>query len=154
MSWPILLVEDDDELRSALFDMLTAQGYLVHTAANGLEALSRAREVRPVMIVLDLMMPVMDGVKFLEHRSADPTLGAVPVVVLTAQIDKASEIADQVLAVLSKPIHLGRLLGLIRQACDRPLGARPTVPIHALEAPVPPVTVAAPARDVEEETAP
>lgn len=127
MSWPILLVEDDAELSSALVDILSAQGFHVRTAANGAEAINRAREVRPVVIVLDLAMPVMDGQQFLEHRANDPTLHEVPVVVLTAQTDKAAAIADEVLAVLAKPVHLGRLFGLIRQACDRPLGGKPRV---------------------------
>jgi CheY-like chemotaxis protein len=125
VSWPILLVEDDAELCAALVDILSAQGFVVRTAANGEEALRRAREVRPTLIVLDLMMPVMDGKKFLEHRASDPVLAGVPVVVLTAQTEKAAAVAEEVLAVLAKPVHLGRLFTLIRQACDRPIGRSP-----------------------------
>lgn len=122
VSWPILLVEDDTELCAALVDILSAQGYRVRSAANGAEALRSVREVRPTLIVLDMMMPVMDGKAFLEHRATDPTLSQVPVVVLTAQTDRAASVADQVLEVLAKPVHLGRLFSLIRQACDRPIG--------------------------------
>jgi CheY-like chemotaxis protein len=123
MTWQVLLVEDDAELRDALLDILAAQGYQVRTAANGEEALRRVRELRPAVIVLDLMMPVMTGGTFLELRANDPVLASVPVIVLTAQPRNVAPDAD-VLGVMVKPLQLARLFALIHQACDRPFRAR------------------------------
>ncbi len=97
------------------------------TAANGAEELERVREVRPTVIVLGLLMPVMDGQKFLLQRAGVPALNEVPVVVLTAQTDKAAAVVNDAVAVLAKPVHFGRLFGLIRQACDRPFSAKQAV---------------------------
>src|SRR5687768_17481395 len=81
----LLLVEDDAELRSAMADILVEHGYEVLEAANGNEALTTARTGGPALILLDLMMPVMDGRTFLRHRACDAVMSAIPVLVLTAQ---------------------------------------------------------------------
>ncbi len=132
MTWPIMLVEDDPELREALTDVLAAQGFQMLEASNGQEALDllRKRHLRPTLILLDLMMPVMDGRSFLQERGNDPHLAQVPVVVLTAQRAAACQIEEEVVAVLDKPFALKRLLEIIHDVCQQPF---PTPP-----APTPP----------------
>jgi CheY-like chemotaxis protein len=118
----LLLVEDDDELRDALVDALALHGYHVVTAINGSDALTviRQGQAHPCVILLDLMMPVMDGVSFLQHHAIDPSVGTVPVVVLTAKGAVAETLVDTVVAVLPKPVPMTRLLEILRTACQAP----------------------------------
>ncbi len=90
--------------------------------ANGEPGLRIALPVAPALIVLDLMMPVMDGHAFLRHRAGDPALGEVPVVVLTAQSEAPIEHRHEVVDVIAKPVMLGRLFSVIRAIVGR---ARP-----------------------------
>lgn len=85
-SAPILIVDDDLDIRELLAEALEDLGFAAVTAANGLEAakLIRSMETPPSIILLDLMMPVMDGYEFLQERSRDPLLAAVPVAIITA----------------------------------------------------------------------
>ena len=82
---PILIVEDDEDLREMMAQLLALEGFKAETAANGREALAYlALGDRPDVILLDLMMPVMDGWEFRRQQVTDPALAAVPVVVLSA----------------------------------------------------------------------
>jgi DNA-binding response OmpR family regulator len=80
----ILVVDDDPDLRALMQVMLELEGYAVETADNGSTALIEARRCRPDLIVLDLMMPLMDGATFRTLQLADPDLARVPVVITTA----------------------------------------------------------------------
>jgi signal transduction histidine kinase/DNA-binding response OmpR family regulator len=82
---PILVVEDDPNTRDLLRSMLTKDGWSVQTAENGRNALERIRNTRPGLVLLDLMMPEMDGFTFLEEFRQLPSGKTVPVVVLTAK---------------------------------------------------------------------
>jgi two-component system, chemotaxis family, chemotaxis protein CheY len=112
----LLVVEDDGELRSAMADMLIERGYEVLEASNGREALLTAQTCGPRLILLDLMMPVMDGWTFLKHRALDPALLAIPVLVLSAQ-NPDEPINDHVVAILKKPPDMKTLLTLIDKIC-------------------------------------
>jgi CheY-like chemotaxis protein len=115
----ILLVEDDDDVREALDETLQAEGFLVASVANGSKAIEwlRAHRTTFCVVLLDLMMPVMDGKAFLTVRRTDDFLSTIPVVVITASGGR-SEIAHGhgVAACISKPIDLPSLLGAI-QSC-------------------------------------
>src|SRR4029453_17515515 len=80
----VLVVEDETLIRACLAEGLEDAGYQVDTAPNGREALDRICECPPDAVLLDLLMPVMDGLEFLNQRSPQPRLAAVPVVVLSA----------------------------------------------------------------------
>jgi CheY-like chemotaxis protein len=84
----ILIVDDEPDIREVIAEMLLLDGYRVRTASNGKLALERARGQRPDLIVLDLMMPVMNGWEFLEAKRADPELAAIPVMIVTAGLDQ------------------------------------------------------------------
>lgn len=112
----VFVVEDDSELRRTLGEALTAQGYEVVAAANGAEALDALRraESRPCLILLDLMMPVMNGYEFRAAQRADPALSDIPVVVISAH--ERSEVVDAD-EFLPKPVALRRLLSVIARYC-------------------------------------
>ncbi len=109
---PILLVEDDFDVRDALAQVLEDSGYRVATAENGVQALSRLRAgLRPTAILLDLWMPDLDGAHFRVEQLRDPELAAIPVVVVSADRAverKASEIGAA--AFLPKPAHVADVL--------------------------------------------
>jgi CheY-like chemotaxis protein len=83
----VMIVEDNAALRQALAKLLRQKGYETMYAANGVEALERARTTRPDLIVLDIYMPEMDGITFLKHLRVDWQLADIPVVVNTAVAD-------------------------------------------------------------------
>src|SRR5690349_23695253 len=81
----VLVVEDDFDLRDALVPILEYEGHRVVSAANGKEALERLRTMPPPsLILLDLMMPVMDGEQFRAQQLRDPALASIPVVIVSA----------------------------------------------------------------------
>jgi CheY-like chemotaxis protein len=111
----VLIVDDDPDCVDALRDVLEDMGYGVAVAGNGREALERFHsEGPPCVVILDLMMPVMDGIEFLAHREKDPVLANTPVVVVTATDKKVQGRRD---LVLRKPVDFERLINAIKSAC-------------------------------------
>ena len=115
----VLVVDDDDDLRETICDVLADEGIEFASAANGAEALAYLRAGRlPAMILLDLSMPVMDGVEFREIQRADPTLAQIPVVVFSAAASLAEKVRDLgVETVLKKPLKLDQLLAVVTKHC-------------------------------------
>jgi CheY-like chemotaxis protein len=113
----ILLVEDDPGIRTMLAEFLTDEGYVVVTAADGAEALAHlaASPLLPKLILLDLMMPVMNGWTFRARQGSDPRWCDIPVVVLTASPNAAQSVAPRAAGVLGKPLDLDTLLDTIQQ---------------------------------------
>src|SRR5262249_41049407 len=111
-----MVVEDDPDVLDALREVLEDQGYQTVGAENGKAALEllSSRRPKPGVILLDLMMPVMDGRAFCAAQQEDPVLKTIPVIVLTAQ-SHAAETAQQMGAVgfLRKPVKLAELLEAI-----------------------------------------
>src|SRR4051794_23983356 len=83
----VLVVDDDVSIRGFLAEALRDEGYEVQTAGNGHDALALLREWRPDLILLDLMMPVMDGWAFRTEQRLIPNMADVPVIVLSATRD-------------------------------------------------------------------
>jgi CheY-like chemotaxis protein len=81
----VLVVDDDDALREAIVDAISDAGYVVEQAENGRIALDKMRASSPCLVLLDLMMPVMDGYGVLDELAKDPRTASVPVVVLSAK---------------------------------------------------------------------
>ncbi len=114
----VLIVEDDPDIREFMQFLLSASGYETMTAANGEEALRRMRERRPCMVLLDLMMPVMDGFDFRAHQLEDPALASVPVLCLTAMFDPAYVTERLSVPCLNKPVSVDRLLMEVEERCQ------------------------------------
>jgi CheY-like chemotaxis protein len=119
----VLVVDDDRVTREALSNALSAGGYAVAEAADGAAALSHWQSgLAPRLVVLDLMMPVMDGWQFLAERQKDAALASVPVLVLTAArgIDGSGLRAMGAEDVLQKPVDPDDVLAAVRRYCLPP----------------------------------
>jgi PAS domain S-box-containing protein len=105
---PVLVVEDEDDIRELMVRMLTKEGWAVSEASNGVEALERVSENLPELILLDLIMPEMDGFEFLAELRKRPVWRRIPVVVVTA-MDLADEdnerLRGSVSRILRKGVH-------------------------------------------------
>lgn len=134
----ILVVDDEPAIRTFLVEGLTDAGYRVSTASNGAEALLRAGESRSDAVLLDLLMPVMDGLTFLRERLTQPDLARVPVVVLTAAGMEMLRAATRLRAsaVLSKPLDLDVLSSVLEHVLRKPPRLAGTCPICGAEATV------------------
>ncbi|HYZ89167.1 MAG TPA: response regulator [Myxococcales bacterium] len=111
----ILIVEDDRDIREELIAVLEENDYCVLVADHGLHALELLRAGnRPDAIILDLMMPVMDGWEFREAQIRDPELACIPVIVTTA-----SERTVPANALLRKPIDREKLLRVLAEHTRR-----------------------------------
>ena len=112
----ILIVEDDDEIRNALRFALESEGYKVFTAANGKEGLGILPQIaRPCLILLDLMMPVMNGWEFANALEKDMVLAGIPVVIVTAFSDQGASIKSK--GIIKKPVDLDALFRIVRKWC-------------------------------------
>lgn len=83
----VLVVEDDPSVRGLLHTLLSAEGYDVATASDGLAGLVKATASKPALVLLDLMMPDLGGVRVLEELRDDPELAHIPVIVVTGKVD-------------------------------------------------------------------
>jgi CheY-like chemotaxis protein len=113
----ILVVDDDQGALEALSDILQYEGYDVQRAQNGLGALEHLQNTRPRpnLIILDLLMPVMDGWEFRTRQKEDPELAKVPVLVVTA-IGATAGI--DAIGVMHKPIDVDALLRVVARHCS------------------------------------
>jgi CheY-like chemotaxis protein len=114
----ILVVEDDPYIRQEIADLLGEHGFQVLLAANGAEALALLRGTRPCLVVLDLMMPVMDGWTFRAEQLKDPDVAEVPVLILSGggNVARAAEDLGAV-SYLNKPFTAELLLEAVRAHC-------------------------------------
>ena len=106
-------MDDDLDCRVLLATILTVEGYATFTASNGAEALVLARQHRPALIVLDLMMPVMDGMTFRREQQGDPSIADIPVLCVSAMHDAEAVASRLGLACIPKPIVFADLLTTI-----------------------------------------
>jgi CheY-like chemotaxis protein len=115
----ILVVDDDDDTRSCLMAVLEDEGYEVQGSSDGRDALRILNgSFEPDLVLLDLMMPVMNGWDVLDELAKVPRLAVVPVVVLTAAGDPASLVGKVAKPIVRKPIDLDLLLQLVKDCCN------------------------------------
>lgn len=115
-----MIVEDEEAIRETLKVSLELEGYETVTASNGLEALNwlKTHEKKPDLILLDLMMPVMDGWDFDFAMDEVPNAGKIPVVVVTACSRNIDSIRHSK-TTLHKPVSLDLLLGAVAKYCPK-----------------------------------
>lgn len=110
----VLVVDDDPAIRGLVADALRGEGYSVDMAAHGREALEAMRARRPATVVLDLMMPVMDGFSFIEACRKERLCEDVPIVVISAVQDALKRIDEvPIHACIAKPFDLDDLVRLV-----------------------------------------
>jgi CheY-like chemotaxis protein len=110
----VLIVDDEPPIRQVLEDLFSLEGFSVTTARDGLEALDAARRQTPDVVVVDLMMPRMDGRAFLRAFRGMPAFASVPVVIVSAvqaELDQAIALAD---VRRRKPFDLDDLVQTVR----------------------------------------
>lgn len=113
----VLIIEDEASVREAMRDVLELEGYTVVAAvdgANAIEILRRSKQP-PSVILLDLMMPKMNGWEFLDFQKSDPRYSKIPVVVCSAYRESAKSIRPA--AVISKPVQRTALLKTVEAFC-------------------------------------
>jgi DNA-binding response OmpR family regulator len=116
LAYTVLIVEDDPDLRAMLDQLLFLEGFNTLTAENGSAALGLLRQPpRPNVILLDLMMPIMDGWGFRERQRSDAELSSIPVVILSAIADRATSL--EAAAILPKPLNFDQLVTVVRSHC-------------------------------------
>lgn len=127
----VLVVDDNVLTREALSMLLAGDGYMVSVAGNGQEALERLRgRGRPDVIVLDLLMPVKDGIEFCKEKQQDPELARIPLIVFSGAEDGARQAARVgAAAYLHKPVAPEKLLQTLHECC--PSAAEPLNSVHA-----------------------
>ncbi|MFQ5937629.1 MAG: response regulator, partial [Acidiferrobacterales bacterium] len=113
----VLVIDDDPNVRDLLTASLTREGYDVATAANGVEGLTRARELKPMLIILDIIMPELDGWAVLTACKGDPDLADIPVIMLTIVDDRTRGYALGAAEYLVKPIDRKRLRAVLEKHC-------------------------------------
>ena len=116
----ILVVDDERDIAEIVSELLQGEGYRTTLAYDGQEALTALRKHRPDAVVLDLKMPVLDGIQVLRQMRADASMKATPVVVLTATrvIDELKQEFQQlhVHTWISKPFEPEEMLRSVTQA--------------------------------------
>jgi CheY-like chemotaxis protein len=119
----VLVVDDQRDVQDSLTGILELEGYRATSAANGKEALdilraSAGSRESYCLVLLDLMMPVMDGWQFIAEQQRDPVIEAIPVVVISSIFDLSQEGTNlPVHSYLEKPLDVRRLLTIVRQYC-------------------------------------
>lgn len=111
----VMVVEDEVDARELLAEILVDEGYEVTTAGDGRDALAKLRATGPYdAVVLDLVMPVMDGYAFRIEQLKDPVLAKVPVFVVSGEVSRGVTPIAGVAGQLSKPLEIPKLLASLR----------------------------------------
>lgn len=120
----ILSVEDDVDLQQVYAYVLTKKGWDVTYAYDGKDGLEKALELKPDLILLDMMLPGLNGVEIIKALKADEATKAIPIVVMTAYPSDAQFLQASVLAMgaveyLAKPVHIDELVKTIERLLAR-----------------------------------
>lgn len=117
MAKRILVVEDNDLNRKLFCDVLRSQGYAVEPVADGLDALDRAREFVPNLVIMDIQLPNVSGLDLIEAAKGDPVLRMIPVLAVTAYAGKGDEERIRQAGAegyLAKPVSIGPFMQAVR----------------------------------------
>lgn len=113
----ILIVDDEESIRSMMQDVLELEGFHVFTATDGAEGIEvlRTMSPEPCMVLLDMMMPKHNGWQFLDTQRNDPNLSKIPVVICSAYAESAKAVHPN--GIVHKPIQLNSLLSTVKEFC-------------------------------------
>jgi DNA-binding response OmpR family regulator len=119
----ILVVEDDPDLVELLSFNLRACGFVVNTAGDGVEGLNKARSIIPDLILLDLMLPQLDGFGVCEMLRRDPATAAIPIIMVTAMSSQFARLAGLEAGAndyITKPFSLKQLISRVQELLGQP----------------------------------
>ncbi len=112
----LVVVDDESLVTDFLTFLLESEGYAVHAAANGKDALAVIGQERPALVITDLMMPVMSGLELARALRRSSELSQLPIILCTAVADPVTQQEQHLFsAILQKPFAAGKLIGLIAQ---------------------------------------
>lgn len=112
----VLVIDDEDDTRQLIAEIITKAGYSVETAADGQQALDLLRSVVPDLILLDIQMPVLDGASFRQEQRRNPEWIRIPTAVITGS-NEEPQLDPAIAATLRKPVGARQFLALVRQHC-------------------------------------
>jgi DNA-binding response OmpR family regulator len=124
----ILIVEDDKDIADLIARYLHKAGHAVETAASGTAGLARIKAARPALVVLDLMLPGIDGLSICQALRKDPETAAIPIIMLTARGEEAERITGLQLGAddyVTKPFSPGELVARVGALLRRVRAAAP-----------------------------
>jgi CheY-like chemotaxis protein len=110
----VMIVDDDPDIREEIASALVSEGYDVSEASDGAEALAALDRAKPSLVLLDMMMPRMNGNEFLDEVALRPDLREIPIVVVSAY---PGEVRRGARKIVPKPISLSALLGVVAEYC-------------------------------------
>jgi len=111
----ILIVDDDGILRDLCAEVLLAAGYQVSVATQGAEALTYTQRLQPALVLMDILMPVLDGLTACQHLKADPVTAQIPILLVSAQPQFANSAVPACAdGVLAKPFTIYTLLARVQ----------------------------------------
>lgn len=111
----LLVVEDDHSIRELLVDIFESEGYRVVSCVNGAEALSALEENVPDVILMDIMMPIMDGYEFHEKLTENSLWNSIPLLAMSAQDQTRKKLAKYgITNFINKPLELDHLLNTVK----------------------------------------
>jgi len=132
----ILVVDDEQDILELIRHTLNKEGYEVHVAANGQQAVEKAKKIKPSLILMDVMMPVLDGMEACRQLKEDPETATLPIIFLTARSEEFAELAGFEAGAddyISKPIRSRVLLSRIRAILRRNTGGSAEEEVVKLE---------------------
>jgi len=122
MKYKILLVDDEDDIREFLSYILRKEGFIVHTAYDGKSGIDKAREIKPHLILLDVMMPGIDGIEACEKIRSVPGMTDIIICFLTARSEDNAQIAgfeaggdDYIIKPVRPKVLVSRVKALLRR---------------------------------------
>jgi CheY-like chemotaxis protein len=116
----VLVIDDDPDVHDLLRRTLSKRGFHVESALDGASGLERARQLGPDVILLDVLMPGLDGWSVLSQLKEDPELGHIPVVMVTMLDDRSLGFALGATDYVTKPVDPPRLVAVLRRLCREP----------------------------------
>lgn len=121
----VLIIEDELTLANNLAEKLRSEGYTVATSADGEDGLTKVRSDHPDLVVLDIMLPGLDGLSLCRIIRRDPTTAHIPIIMVTArgtEVDKIVGLESGADDYVVKPVALGEFLARVRAVLRRPSG--------------------------------
>jgi phosphate regulon transcriptional regulator PhoB len=134
MTPDVLVVEDEPDIRTLIVHHLTRDGFRCRTAGTGPEALARVRAAPPDLVVLDLMLPQMDGLEVCRRLRADPATAMVPIIMLTAKADEVDRVVGLEMGAddyIAKPFSPKELVARVRAVLRRARPGEAAPPLRA-----------------------